>query len=102
MKYSQKARLISKVAFVAALLFAAAAVGSAQTPPVIRIATTSNDSGAGAFYAEEMGFFKKAGLNVQIVTLNASGLMGSSVASGTLDIGETGVSVIAAAHEKGL
>jgi NitT/TauT family transport system substrate-binding protein len=49
-----------------------------------------------------MGFFKKAGLNVQIVTLNASGLMGSSVASGTLDIGETGVSVIAAAHEKGL
>jgi len=84
------------------LLLLVAGQSRAQTLPTIRVATTLNDSGAGAYYALDMGFFKKAGLNVQIVSLNSSGLMGSSVASGALDIGETGVSVIAAGHERGL
>ncbi len=89
-------------AFIGLLLLAAGTRSPAQTLPTIRVATTSNDSGAGVYYAADMGFFKKAGLNVEIVSLNASGLMGASVVSGTLDIGETGVSVIAAGHERGL
>jgi NitT/TauT family transport system substrate-binding protein len=95
-------RAVAAAASVSLLLLAAVVVSPAQTLPVVRLATTLNDSGAGAYYALEMGYFKKAGLDVRIVSLNSAGLMGSSVASGALDIGETGVSVIAAAHERGL
>lgn len=90
------------VVFVSALLLGVRSGGFAQGVAPIRVAVTPNDSGAEVFYAAELGLFKKAGLDVELVTLNASGLMGSSVASGAIQIGETGVSVIAAAHEKGL
>jgi NitT/TauT family transport system substrate-binding protein len=75
---------------------------SSQTAPVIRVATTLNDSGAEVYYAQDKGFFEKAGLHVEIVTIASAGLLGSSVASGAIDIAETGVSVIATAHQKGL
>jgi len=86
---------------IAAGWFAPAPV-TAQTLPVVRVATTLNDSGAEVYYAQDMGFFEKAGLHVEIVTLNSAGLLGSSVASGALDFAETGLSVIATAHQKGL
>jgi NitT/TauT family transport system substrate-binding protein len=87
---------------VAALVFATPAGASAQTGPVIRVATTLNDSGAEVFYALDKGFFEKAGLHVEIVTIASAGLLGSSVASGAVDIAETGISVIATAHQHGL
>jgi NitT/TauT family transport system substrate-binding protein len=73
--------------------------GAADTVPVIHVSTTANDSGAEVFYAIDMGFFEKAGLNVQIVPLNSAGLLGPSVASGAIDIGNASVGVIASAHE---
>jgi ABC-type nitrate/sulfonate/bicarbonate transport system substrate-binding protein len=69
---------------------------------VIHVATTANDSGAEVYYAEDKGFFEKAGLRVEIVNIASAGLLGSSVASGAVDIAETGISVIATAHQKGL
>jgi NitT/TauT family transport system substrate-binding protein len=74
-------------------------VRAADTLPVVRVSTTLNDSGAEVYYGLEKGFFEKAGLNVQIVPLNSAGLLGPSVASGAIDIGNAGVIVIAAAHE---
>lgn len=76
--------------------------GSTRTLPVVRVATTLNDSGAEIYYALDKGFFEKAGLDVEIVKIASAGLLGSSVASGALDIAETGISVVATAHQKGL
>jgi|SRR5579875_42396 NitT/TauT family transport system substrate-binding protein len=87
---------------VVLLLPAGAKPTEGQGLPTIRVATTPNDSGASVFYALEMGFFKKAGVNVEIVRVNSAGLIGSSVASGSIDVGQTGISVLAAAHERGL
>ena len=90
---------------LAASLFLTAAstlTAAAQTAPVVRVASTLNDSGAEVYYAQDMGFFEKAGLRVEIVSVASAGLLGSSVASGAVDIAETGVSVIATAHQKGL
>jgi NitT/TauT family transport system substrate-binding protein len=75
---------------------------STQTAPVIRVATTLNDSGAEVYYAQDKGFFEKAGLHVEIVPIASAGLLGSSVASGAIDIAETGISVIATAPQRGL
>jgi NitT/TauT family transport system substrate-binding protein len=96
-----RARLTAALVAVAVGGFAPAPL-PAQTLPVVRVATTLNDSGAEVYYAQDMGFFEKAGLHVEIVTLNSAGLLGSSVASGAIDIAETGLSVIATAHQKGL
>ena len=97
-------RRVRVLAAACAALIACLAPGHvpAQTLPTVRVATTLNDSGAEVYYAQDMGFFEKAGLHVEIVNLNSAGLLGSSVASGALDIAETGLSVIATAHQKGL
>jgi NitT/TauT family transport system substrate-binding protein len=95
-------RRVWSAALGVALAFSVPAGGSSQTPAVIHVATTANDSGAEVYYAEDKGFFEKAGLHVEIVNIASAGLLGSSVASGAVDIAETGISVIATAHQKGL
>jgi NitT/TauT family transport system substrate-binding protein len=83
----------------AMLLLCVPQARAADTLPVVHVSTTLNDSGAEVYYGIEKGFFEKAGLDVQIVPLNSAGLLGPSVASGAIDIGNAGVIVIAAAHE---
>jgi len=49
-----------------------------------------------------MGFFKKAGLDVEITTLNNGGLISAGVAAGTFDVAQSAVSSVASAHERGI
>jgi NitT/TauT family transport system substrate-binding protein len=72
----------------------------AQALPTLKVVTLPSDTGAQGFYAQDKGFFKRAGLNVQITTMNPA-LIGASVASGTFDIGETDVPSVAAARQHG-
>jgi NitT/TauT family transport system substrate-binding protein len=83
------------------LLLLAAPV-SAQTLVKLQVATTPNDSGAEVYYAADMGFFKKAGLDVEITTLNNGGLISAGVAAGTFDVAQAAVSSVASAHERGI
>lgn len=87
---------------IALLLLGAAASGSAQTLTKLNVATTPNDSGAEVYYAVDMGFFKKAGLDVEITTLNNGGIIGAGIASGQFDVAQASLSSVAAAHERGL
>lgn len=75
---------------------------SAKASVTLRVATTPNDSGAEVYYAQDMGFFKKAGLDVKITTLNNGGIIAAGVASGSFDIAQAAVSSIASAHERGV
>jgi NitT/TauT family transport system substrate-binding protein len=86
------------------LALCASPVGSlkAQTLPTLKIATIPNDSGAQVFYAEDMGFFKKVGLTVDVTTLNSGSIISAGVLSGTFDIGQSAIPSLATAHEKGL
>ncbi len=43
-----------------------ASAEKAPAGPVLRVGSSLNDSNAEAFYATEMGFFKQAGLNVEM------------------------------------
>jgi ABC-type nitrate/sulfonate/bicarbonate transport system substrate-binding protein len=94
-------RRIAALAFGIALCAAMTPVW-AQSLPQLHIATAPNDGGAEVYYALDMGFFKDAGLDVDITTLSNGAIIASGLAAGTFDIGSTAISYSAAAHERGL
>jgi NitT/TauT family transport system substrate-binding protein len=60
------------------------------------------DSTAEGFYAQDMGFFKAAGLDVKMTVMLNGAALTSAMSSGALDIGIASVGVIAMAHEHNL
>lgn len=86
--------------FVAFAILLGAATGVAQSPVSIRVVSSPTDVGAEAFYAQDMGFFKRAGLDVQLTVTNSSAIP-PAVASKTFDIGLSNVTTLAAAREHG-
>lgn len=74
----------------------------AQGTERIRIATTPIDLGAEALYADDLGFFKKAGLDVELNLLASGSVIASAVAGGSIDIGQSNIVALATAHANGL
>jgi NitT/TauT family transport system substrate-binding protein len=103
----RRASFLSR-AFRAALLAAVtafcgfAAGAQAQTTTPIRIATTPIDLGAEALYAADLGFFKKAGLDVELNLLASGSTVAAAVAGGSIDIGQSNIVALATAHVAGL
>jgi NitT/TauT family transport system substrate-binding protein len=93
-------RLSAVILFV--LLAMLPGVADAQTNPTIRIATTPIDLGAQALYANDLGFFKRAGLNVELSVLTSGSVVASAVSGGSIDIGQANIVALAAAHVNGL
>jgi NitT/TauT family transport system substrate-binding protein len=75
---------------------------SAQSVPHIHAGTNRNVGGSVIYFAQELGFFKKAGLDVDVQTVTNGAAAANAVLSGALDISEGNVLSIALAHEKGL
>jgi NitT/TauT family transport system substrate-binding protein len=80
----------------------AALPAAAQQPPTIRVATTQIDSGAEVYYGEAAGFFKKAGINVEVTRASNGAAIAAAVASGAADVGQANVLSIATAHDHGI
>ena len=74
----------------------------AQTAPALRVGTSPSDAFAEGIYAQGAGFFKDAGLNVELVSLANSGSLGAAVAGGAIDIGLGNVIAVANARASGL
>jgi NitT/TauT family transport system substrate-binding protein len=71
---------------------------SAQDAP-IKIAAVPFDITAQPYYCDQLGFFKKYGLNVVLDSFTTSGaVIASSVASGAMDIGVSNLVSLATAH----
>jgi NitT/TauT family transport system substrate-binding protein len=81
-------KLILSAMFVATLLvpLASSAADLAPLPVTIRVGSSLNDSNAEAFYAVANGFFKQAGVNVEMTTFNNGAAAAAAVAAGSLDI----------------
>lgn len=77
-------------------------VRSADEPLTIRVAATANDTYAEAYYAQERGDFRKAGLNVELTTFANGASVAQAVVSGAVDIGISNVVQIGTAVEKGI
>lgn len=69
-------------------LSASTAGALAQSGPArLRVGTVASDSFAGAYFAQDMGFFQKAGLAVEVQTLNNGSAVSAAIVGGALDIG---------------
>lgn len=91
----------SWLASTAAVLGTVPLRAGAQTTP-LRIASTTGDSYAEGIYADAMGFFKQAGLDVDLTILANGATIVQAVAGGALDIGISNILPIALAVEHGL
>ena len=83
-----------------------ASAADAQQPaaqlPTVRVAMPPVDAASQAFYAREEGFFKNHGLNVEIQTERSGGAVAAAIAGGAADIGQSNLSSLCSAHERGL
>jgi NitT/TauT family transport system substrate-binding protein len=69
----------------------------------VRIGSAPIEEEALAYYAIEQGFFKRAGIDVELnVSSNGGGAMSAAIMGGSLDIGLTNTGSIASAHIHGL
>jgi NitT/TauT family transport system substrate-binding protein len=96
---------LSRSAFVAgatALAVAGPSALRAAEPFVIRAGTIPADVSAVITYARDLGYFKDAGLDVQITLMQSGPVIAPAVIGGTLDVGAANIASIAAARERGL
>jgi NitT/TauT family transport system substrate-binding protein len=85
-----------------ALVCAVAAPAQTQTLLTLRVATIPAENGAQVYYAKEMGFFVKAGLNVEIQSLQNSGATASALASNAIDVAYGTLVPLSIAHTKNI
>jgi NitT/TauT family transport system substrate-binding protein len=74
----------------------------AQTRIPLRIGATANDSFAEAYYAQDLGYFTRAGIDAEITTFANGAQVSTGVASGALDVGISSVITLANATVRGL
>jgi NitT/TauT family transport system substrate-binding protein len=87
---------------IAGLAAATTRSAGAQTAPSVRVAGTWLDITAAGYYAADMDFFKKAGLNAEVVVIANGAAAAAAIISGSLDFGCINSVALASAHENGV
>jgi NitT/TauT family transport system substrate-binding protein len=95
-------KAVAMLALGAAALISIEAPSGAQTATTIRIAALPVESSAEVFYAKDMGFFAKAGLDVEIQTMQGSPAIAAGITSNALDIGYGVLDTLASIHVKNI
>ena len=88
-----------------AVLAVSLAPARADAPPAavsIGVGAMPIDPSAEAFYAQDEGFFKAAGLDVKLTVLNNGAGLLAAAAAGTLDIGFGSPAPVIQAHQRGI
>jgi NitT/TauT family transport system substrate-binding protein len=86
------------------LLFFTSLSGAQAQPALtpVHLAVLPGEVAGEAFYATDMGFFKKHGLDVTVEPMNNGSAVAAAVASGAIDIGLSDVISMSSAHVRGL
>jgi NitT/TauT family transport system substrate-binding protein len=92
------------IALLAAVLTLGVATASraADAPAVINLINLPADNSAEVYYAQDLGYFKDAGLDVRITAMTNSGAIIAALAGGGGDIGNAVVGSVADARGKGI
>lgn len=96
------AREAVAAAAAALLFFTLALPARAQTLPVVHVTLVPIDAGAEVFYAKDMGFFAKAGIDVDVQTAANGGAAAAAVAGNAVDIGYSDMVSISSAFAHGI
>src|SRR5277367_1529960 len=75
---------------------------AAQTTPVIHLGLSPFEGQAGPYYAQDLGLFKAAGLDVDIQAFNGGAAIVSAIAGGSLQIGGGTPLPLAQARSQGI
>ena len=89
-------------ALVAPFAFGVPAFVRAQDKPTIRIATIPTEIAAAVYYARELGYFAKAGYEVEISPISNGAAVSAAVLSGAIDMGFSNPVSLEIAHDRGL
>ena len=89
-------------AIAGSVLIAQRRPAGAQTLIPLHVGCVLGESYSNAFYAQDGGFFKQAGLDVTIDTFASGGTITAAVTAGALDIGAGSTTSSANAHVRGL
>lgn len=99
----QMTRLRAAQAIAGALVAPTLArVARAADVPTLKVAIQPIEPSCQPFYAEANGFLSKAGIGVDVSTVQTSPVILQALLSGTYDIGSATVTTLALAHIKGL
>jgi NitT/TauT family transport system substrate-binding protein len=91
----------ARAALGALILASAALPAGAQTLESVKVASPPVDVAGNLFYALDLGYFTKAGIDVQITQLTAGSPVVAAVLGGAVDMGSANLLPIAAAHLSG-
>ena len=81
--------------------FPAQSRAALRTPAVVTVGVNPSDAAAIAFYAKDLGYFSRAGLDVRLSVLQNGPTIAAAVIGATLDIGAGNVGSIASARLRG-
>jgi NitT/TauT family transport system substrate-binding protein len=85
-------------------VFGAVALGgrAARADVPVRIAALTIDASAACYYAQEQGFFKRAGIDAQVQTIASGGAIVAAVASNAVDVGFANLVSVVTAYAKNI
>lgn len=92
---------LAVAALVAALMLPSPSIAQNTAPPIVVVAPAIDSSGT-IFYAQDLGMYKAAGLNVQIQVPTNNGITVASVVAGSATLGSLTIPGIALARAKGI
>ncbi len=75
---------------------------AAQTLAPLRIVLFPGETSATAYYAKELGYFTKAGIDAQITEVKNGAAAAAAVAGGSMEIGFSNPLSVAQGHDRGL
>jgi NitT/TauT family transport system substrate-binding protein len=95
-------RLCLALALCSLLIPLAASAQTGGRPATIKLGVITVEAAAEAFYAVDMGFFKKQGLDVDLQIMQNGAAIAAAVTGGSLDAGFADTVSISNAHARGL
>jgi len=98
-RFSRAAWLASSAGLLAA---GSAGIANAQAAPALRLGVGMVEANAQGYYGQDMGFFKQAGLTVDIQQMRAGTAIAAAIAGGSLQAGVSNVVSLGAAHQRGI
>jgi len=97
--------MLTRAAFSAGLtgwVLAGTRAGRAADAVQLQLGAMPIDPSAEAFYGQDQGFFRGAGLDVKVTILNNGSSLAAATTSGSLDVGFGSPSPVILAHQRGL
>jgi NitT/TauT family transport system substrate-binding protein len=74
----------------------------ARAAETVRFGTLPIDPAMECYYAQDMGFFEKAGIDAQIQAFSSGGAVAAGIVGGAINIGNVDLVSVASAHARGV